>query len=1173
MKKFITVFPSISFLLVSSVCLGSNGNLGAITSSDYISSNVITRQIKDVRSSSGICDLESRDYSAGTETRTFSNSSDGGECYTYDVFNEITKSNFTNTGYFYIGDTFEYSPGVPVIKETMTVGETWSQVSSITKNGVVQETRNDIFHLEAIEEVSVAAGDFTDCLKINWMTDYSQRADTSLDLWLCPQVGLTKYIKAGSDNRWELQNYTLEVYGADYIQAENIATKKLQDVLSTTGECDIDSRDYSTGSEVRIYENSSDADICYTLELLNEISESSFTSAGYIYGNYTYEYSPGVPLIKETMTLGETWNQTSNVTLNGAQHGTRNDTLTLEAIEDVSVAGGSFNGCLKINWVMDYSFRADQEANLWLCPDFGLAKYEYIGSDNSWELQNYTLKNQEPENIAPGIFHSELLGINDGTLTLNISAQDADGAIKSISYKINDGAEKVFVNENNTTVFSILEQRFNGFWDDEYTIEIKAVDDLQAETIEIVTVTPELSSRNSKPMFGGFIAELDESNCIKVTGSVFDYNNDSIDTTLYISNASSPDEYSKSFQVEYSGTTYRRRQTFHDFEVTQCDMPNSANYLIYATADDGVNPFATSMVRTLFKLAPPLPDTVEVTIPENISHGTVTPVGDLIVEPGNQVSFTVMPENGYIPVIDGCGGTLDVDTFTTDIINENCTISISFEPWMINERYQVMGNGNIIRDLVNNLEWIRCAEGMSWDAELQTCAGTAYSYTYVSASDLKGPSGFRLPTIDELQSLVYCSGGMPAYYDIPAETACAEPIASPTIYAEAFNDNLSVSFWSSSPSFVDFSKGAVKSNNEGSTGYVRLVRKVDEIAGNSHGFPVGFPAIIDKGGLGKSTFLTGKGGDWNKTREQHRQIVANSGIRPVIFLHGNYGNAYKGVYGGSAIFDHLKKTGGYQDSHLWSVSYLGMGNRGPQKGCTPFASNVEDVRRVVDSIMEYLDVDKIDIIGYSLGTGMVRSYINGLEFIDSPKNTETTFSPELSRNDNIGTAVLLAGINRGVGTWIDPIIGCTDSHWQNGSKFIIDSEAFEATNGVTYIAAYSSYDREEYLYKDEFWGDWMNVELEVLPEEKFNLYYSYANSGNPVPETKSPNYLSSSTSGFTGDLDAATTSRNFTPEELGLQGLYESGDYYNSQSLPWKIHNSFSGNINVLEWIAPYLNQ
>lgn len=571
-----------------------------------------------------------------------------------------------------------------------------------------------------------------------------------------------------------------------------------------------------------------------------------------------------------------------------------------------------------------------------------------------------------------------------------------------------------------------------------------------------------------------------------------------------------------------------------------------------------------------------------VTLTGEISNGTINPSQSLAVETGEQVVFTVMPDNGYHLEISGCGGELSGDTFTTAAISEDCVVSVSFTPWMIGERYQVFGNGSIIRDVVKGLEWARCVEGTSWDSESETCIGDVltrrYTASYGAASDFQGPSGFRLPTIEELRSLVYCSSGQPAEYDKDNCGACDGEYQSPTIHAEAFPSAVSGKYWSSSAlvgfednqEVVDFSTGAIGALEAATAyGYTRLVRRVDEVSGNGLGFPNGFPVLLDKGGFGKGTFLTGRGGDLDKTREQHRQVVADSGLRPVIYIHGNTGHAYK-EYQDMKPFESYLNNAGYQSSHIWAVSYLGMGSTSWQRGEHVYATNIEDIRQFIDAVMEYLDVDKVDLIGHSLGTGMIRGYINGW-------TSEATFDAQLDRSQNVGSAVLLAGINRGVGTWVNSVYGVDDADAQNNSSFETGNASREAANGVNYYCAYSSYDKYEYHYKDQFWLD--NGSYGDDPGEGFHSITDFISSKNPAPAMANPNYISGITTGYTGDLDAAAGTKNFgyTGFDLdsqmygaSLSYWYDSQYYYN---IPTLIHMSLVNNEAVVEWFGPYLNQ
>ena len=73
------------------------------------------------------------------------------------------------------------------------------------------------------------------------------------------------------------------------------------------------------------------------------------------------------------------------------------------------------------------------------------------------------------------------------------------------------------------------------------------------------------------------------------------------------------------------------------------------------------------------------------------------------------------------------------------------------------DRYQFQGEEQgIVEDIRTKLQWQRFSLGQTWTGA--TCAGKATEYTWVEAQRL-APAGWRLPTEDELASLIYCSTG------------------------------------------------------------------------------------------------------------------------------------------------------------------------------------------------------------------------------------------------------------------------------------------------------------------------------------------------------------------------------------------------------------------------------
>lgn len=156
---------------------------------------------------------------------------------------------------------------------------------------------------------------------------------------------------------------------------------------------------------------------------------------------------------------------------------------------------------------------------------------------------------------------------------------------------------------------------------------------------------------------------------------------------------------------------------------------------------------------------------------------------------------------------------------------------------LIAGRYLPIGEDcGIIRDLANGLDWQRCAVGETWDPVEQNCLGSPDGFYWWEALTQTAPGGFRLPTISELRTLVYCSSGQPVLFGMPYDyRSCEGVYQGPTIVWEAFPSiywRTRRWFWSSSPyaanSFrawsVHFGYGSVGDGYKDYDLDVRLVR-------------------------------------------------------------------------------------------------------------------------------------------------------------------------------------------------------------------------------------------------------------------------------------------------------------------------------------------------------------
>ncbi len=115
--------------------------------------------------------------------------------------------------------------------------------------------------------------------------------------------------------------------------------------------------------------------------------------------------------------------------------------------------------------------------------------------------------------------------------------------------------------------------------------------------------------------------------------------------------------------------------------------------------------------------------------------------------------------------------------------------------------YEDNGDGTLT-DVRTGLQWMRCSVGQSWNEG--RCRGEAESYSYGKAqlegsakNGKKGGAAWRVPSRDELLTLVVCSSGQPSYWNKTGKR-CEGDYQKPTINTEAFPETLAKTFWSSS---------------------------------------------------------------------------------------------------------------------------------------------------------------------------------------------------------------------------------------------------------------------------------------------------------------------------------------------------------------------------------------
>jgi|GEM_PF-2044454 len=148
---------------------------------------------------------------------------------------------------------------------------------------------------------------------------------------------------------------------------------------------------------------------------------------------------------------------------------------------------------------------------------------------------------------------------------------------------------------------------------------------------------------------------------------------------------------------------------------------------------------------------------------------------------------------------------------------------------LIDNRYKDNGDGTVT-DVITNLQWMRCSVGQTWTGT--NCVGEAELMSWGRAinqtADFAGYHDWGSPTIQELNSLVYCFGDYP-FADKKGHGGCRSS-GGPTINQNAFPNTPASNYWSLSDGgwFVSFRMGG---DSDGIGSYrtneyfaVRLVR-------------------------------------------------------------------------------------------------------------------------------------------------------------------------------------------------------------------------------------------------------------------------------------------------------------------------------------------------------------
>lgn len=203
--------------------------------------------------------------------------------------------------------------------------------------------------------------------------------------------------------------------------------------------------------------------------------------------------------------------------------------------------------------------------------------------------------------------------------------------------------------------------------------------------------------------------------------------------------------------------------------------------------------------------------------------------------------------NNYVRLVRG-GFSINTAVANPVATNENETLMIPQQVTQqevltkkkANDRYIINNNGTVI-DQQTGLMWQACSFGQTWyeftcinNVERMTWLETnAYTESYWPT--FAGHKNWRLPTSEELRTLIYCSSGKPKTWN-DSEESCDGEYQSPTIDSIAFPKTCTISkYWTSSRHrndynqvwYVKFDKGLFFYANKENTGAVRLVRNLN----------------------------------------------------------------------------------------------------------------------------------------------------------------------------------------------------------------------------------------------------------------------------------------------------------------------------------------------------------
>lgn len=104
-------------------------------------------------------------------------------------------------------ETRLYIPPVAVLTDAMVPGIAWGTAGTIDSMNDPDDYFTDKNEVLAVEDVTVPAGSYNDCLKIHRVRQYFSSTGTRTE-WYCPDMGLVKSVHGGA-RMFELTGVTL----------------------------------------------------------------------------------------------------------------------------------------------------------------------------------------------------------------------------------------------------------------------------------------------------------------------------------------------------------------------------------------------------------------------------------------------------------------------------------------------------------------------------------------------------------------------------------------------------------------------------------------------------------------------------------------------------------------------------------------------------------------------------------------------------------------------------------------------------------------------------------------------------------------------------------------------------------------------------------------------------